>query len=303
MSTVQSRPSGPMPSPEAAAQADVVLQARLKQIRYRLVVLSGKGGVGKSTVAANLACKLAQAGHAVGLLDVDMHGPSIPKLLGLERAQLESGPLGLNPIALHPNLKVMSIGFMVESEEAAVIWRGPIKYRMIQQFLRDVNWGGLDYLVIDSPPGTGDEPLSVVQLMGQPAAAIVVTTPQDVAVADVRRSITFCRKVSLPVAGVVENMSGFVCPHCGKITNLFKTGGGEELAREMLVPFLGRVPLDPEVVVSGDVGKPFAEGATETAAMKAFGPIVQSVQTLMQQIAGGAEKTASPVDQNVTKES
>jgi Mrp family chromosome partitioning ATPase len=279
------------------------LQARLRQIRYRLVVLSGKGGVGKSTVAANLACKLAQAGNTVGLLDVDMHGPSIPKLLGLEHAKLESGLLGLNPIALHPNLKVMSIGFMVESEESAVIWRGAIKYRMIQQFLRDVNWGALDYLIVDSPPGTGDEPLSVVQLMGQPAAAVVVTTPQDVAVADVRRSITFCRKVSLPVVGVVENMSGFACPHCGRTTDLFKAGGGEALAREMLVPFLGRVPLDPAVVVSGDVGKPFAEGAIETAAMKAFGPIVQSVQTLMQQLAGRAGKTASPADQNVTKES
>ena len=257
MNTEPTCTTGAPPSPAALAQTDDVLQARLRQIKHRLIVLSGKGGVGKSTVAANLALALAQAGHIVGLLDVDVHGPSIPKLLGLEGADVENDGNGLFPVSLQPNLKVMSMGFLMENAESAVIWRGPMKHSLIRQFLRDVNWGPLDFLVVDSPPGTGDEPLSVIQLVGQPASAIVVTTPQDVAVADVRRSITFCRKLGLSVAGVIENMSGFVCPHCGKTTDPFKSGGGEALAREMNVPFLGRVPLDPAVVQSGDGGKPF----------------------------------------------
>jgi len=270
--------AGAPPSPAALAQADDILQARLRQIRYRLIVLSGKGGVGKSTVAANLALALAQDGHSVGLLDVDVHGPSIPKLLGLENAEMENDAMGLRPVCLRANLKVMSIGFLVENAASAVIWRGPMKYNVIRQFLRDVNWGPLDYLVVDSPPGTGDEPLAVVQLIGQPAAAVVVTTPQDVAVADVRRSISFCRQLSLPVAGLIENMSGFVCPHCGKTTDLFKSGGGEALAGEMNVPFLGRVPLDPAVVLSGDGGKPFGGVSLQNPAARAFGPIVTAIQ-------------------------
>ena len=172
----------------------------------------------------------------------------------------------------------MSIGFLVESAESAIIWRGPKKYGVIHQFLRDVEWGPLDYLIVDSPPGTGDEPLSVIQLVGHPASAIVVTTPQDVAVADVRRSITFCRKLGLSVAGVIENMSGFVCPHCGKTTDLFKSGGGEALACEMNVPFLGRVPLDPTVVQSGDGGKPFMGQTDQSQAAKAFGPIIAAIE-------------------------
>lgn len=275
--------TGASPSPANPAQTDDVLQARLRQIRHRLIVLSGKGGVGKSTVAANLAMALAQAGHTVGLLDVDVHGPSIPKLLGLEGADVENDGAGLRPVSLQPNLKVMSMGFLMENAESAVVWRGPMKHSLIRQFLRDVNWGPLDFLVVDSPPGTGDEPLSVIQLVGQPASAIVVTTPQDVAVADVRRSITFCRKLGLSVAGVIENMSGFVCPHCGKTTDPFKSGGGEALAREMNVPFLGRVPLDPAVVQSGDGGKPFMGQTDQSPAAKAFGPIVAAIESAMHQ--------------------
>ena len=229
-------------------------------------------------MAANLAMALAQAGHTVGLLDVDVHGPSIPKLLGLEGTDVENDGRGLRPVSLQPNLKVMSMGFLMENAESAVIWRGPMKYSLIRQFLRDVNWGPLDFLVVDSPPGTGDEPLAVAQLIGQPAAAVVVTTPQDVAVADVRRSITFCRKLGLSVAGVIENMSGFVCPHCGKTTDPFKSGGGEALASEMNVPFLGRVPLDPAVVQSGDGGKPFMGQADQSPAAKAFGPIIAAIE-------------------------
>jgi Mrp family chromosome partitioning ATPase len=265
---------------EAAHQREAEqqrLNQRLGKIRQKILVLSGKGGVGKSTVAANLAMALAQAGCRVGLLDIDIHGPSIPKLLGLERESCsptqEAGVI--EPVVIGSNLKVMSIGFLLRSPRDAVIWRGPLKYKVIQQFLGDVAWGDLDVLVIDSPPGTGDEPLSIAQLVGWPASAVVVTTPQDVAVADVRRSITFCQQLRLQLAGIIENMSGFVCPHCGKETNLFKTGGGEALAREMNVPFLGRVPLDPQVVISGDAGTPFVQSFADSPTAHAFQAIVR----------------------------
>ncbi|MBN2508462.1 MAG: Mrp/NBP35 family ATP-binding protein [Verrucomicrobia bacterium] len=277
-----SEPSKPPPSPSASpaevAKQDAVLQDRLRLIRHRLIVLSGKGGVGKSTVAANLAWALAQTARTVGLLDVDVHGPSIPKLMGLEGARPDMDAAGIRPINFAPDLKVMSLGFLLETAQDAVIWRGPLKYNVIRQFLRDVNWGPLDYLIVDSPPGTGDEPLSVVQLVGQPAKAIVVTTPQSVAVADVRRSITFCKQLSLPVAGLIENMSGFVCPHCGKVTDLFKAGGGEALAHEMQVPFLGRVPLMPEVVVASDEGTPFLQRYAGTPLAASFTRIVEQIQ-------------------------
>jgi ATP-binding protein involved in chromosome partitioning len=274
----------PSPSAPGATAAkpqqpheEPVLQARLRAIRHKLLVLSGKGGLGKSTVAANLAMAMALTGRRVGLLDVDIHGPSIPKLMGLEGARPGAGADGIEPLSISSNLKVMSIGFLLESGRDAVIWRGPLKFSVIQQFLRDVVWGALDCLVIDSPPGTGDEPLSVAQLVGQPAGAIVVTTPQAVAVADVRRSITFCQKVGLRVLGVVENMSGFVCPHCAKATDLFKAGGGVSLAREMGVPFLGKVPLDPQVVDSGDAGTPFVQRFAGSPTAQAFAEIVRPI--------------------------
>jgi len=255
------------------------LRQRLSPIRQKILVLSGKGGVGKSTVAANLAMSLALAGCDVGLLDVDIHGPSIPKPFGLEgeacRPAADAGRI--QPLVISRSLKVMSLGFLLQSPRDAVIWRGPLKYKVIQQFLGDVTWGPLDVLIIDSPPGTGDEPLSVAQLVGSPAGAIVVTTPQDVAVADVRRSITFCQQLQLQVLGVVENMSGFVCPHCGKTTEPFKSGGGAALAREMGVPFLGRIPLDPDVVGSGDTGTPFVQRFAESPAAKAFEGIMRPI--------------------------
>jgi Mrp family chromosome partitioning ATPase len=247
------------------------------QIGMKLLVMSGKGGVGKSTVAANLAASLALAGKMVGLLDVDIHGPSIPKLMGLEAEHLVAHGREIVPIEIGGNLKVMSIGFLLSSAADAVIWRGPMKYGVIRQFLKDVEWGPLDYLVIDAPPGTGDEPLSVAQLVGQPAGAILVTTPQDLAVADVRRSVSFCEKVSLPVVGIIENMSGFVCPHCQSMIPLFKTGGGEALAHEMNVPFLGSIPIDPEIVECGDNGIPYAHRFAERMAANKFAEIVNRI--------------------------
>ncbi|MGQ9574827.1 MAG: P-loop NTPase [Thermoguttaceae bacterium] len=253
------------------------LTQRMCRIGWKLMVLSGKGGVGKSTVAANLAVSLMLAGKSVGLLDVDVHGPSIPKLMGLDDAQLAVSGGEILPLEIGESLKVMSIGFLLPERSASVIWRGPMKHGVIRQFLKDVAWGRLDYLVIDSPPGTGDEPLSVAQLVPQPAGAILVCTPQELAVADVRRSVTFCQRVSLPVIGIIENMSGLVCPHCGGQIELFKTGGAEALAREMHVPFLGRIPIDPNIVDCGDSGIPYVRRFSESPGGRAFAEAVRRI--------------------------
>jgi Mrp family chromosome partitioning ATPase/NifU-like protein involved in Fe-S cluster formation/predicted Fe-Mo cluster-binding NifX family protein len=298
MSAEQGCSSRP-PSPQAVAKDDLVLQNRLRQIRRRLMVLSGKGGVGKSTVAVNLALALASQGHRVGLLDVDIHGPSIPKLLGLEGAQLGADANGIFPLAFSENLKVISIGFLLQKLEDAVIWRGPMKYNIIQQFLRDVNWGPLDYLVVDSPPGTGDEPLAIAQLIGQPARALIVTTPQALAVADVRRSITFCRQLALPVAGVVENMSGLNCPHCGQPIPLFSSGGGQRLAEEMQVPFLGRIPFEPQIVAGGDCGRPFVLHLAESQSAKMFAEIVRQIAVAEPEGSPGGPTGQSSVEEPV----
>ncbi|MDD2763188.1 MAG: Mrp/NBP35 family ATP-binding protein [Opitutaceae bacterium] len=264
------------PTKNAATQMadEALLQARMLAIRQRLFVLSGKGGVGKSTVAVNLAIALARHGRRVGLLDVDVHGPSIPTLLRVPDGRIRVQGNTMLPVEGGPGLKLMSIGYLTTSGSDAIVWRGPRKHSVIRQFLSDVRWGELDYLVVDCPPGTGDEPLAVVQLAGEPAAAVVVTTPQEVAVADVRRCLTFCHQVDLPIAGLVENMSGFVCPHCGHAVDLFGAGGGESLAREAGVPLLGRIPFDPAVVAGGDAGSPFAMLDADTPTTRAFHGIV-----------------------------
>lgn len=256
---------------------DTVLQTRMRAIQRRIFVLSGKGGVGKSTVAVNLAVSLAQRGRRVGLLDVDIHGPSVPTLLRVADSRVLSEDGLLVPVPAANGLKVMSLGFLTANGNEAVIWRGPRKFSAIRQLLRDVAWGALDDLVIDCPPGTGDEPLAVVQLAGAPAAAVIVTTPQEVAVADVRRCLTFCRTLKLSIAGIVENMSGFVCPHCGQTFDLFGHGGGKRLADEAGVPLLGRIPLDPAIVRTGDAGAPFAADAQMTSSSLAFRAIVDKL--------------------------
>jgi Mrp family chromosome partitioning ATPase/predicted Fe-Mo cluster-binding NifX family protein len=252
------------------------LSGRMGRIAHKILVLSGKGGVGKSTVAVNLALSLMLEGKRVGLLDVDIHGPSVPKMMGLEGETLLTEGETMLPVELE-DLRVMSIGFLLRSKEDALIWRGPMKMAVIKQFLMDVDWGDLDYLVIDAPPGTGDEPLSVCQLIGNADGAVVVTTPQEVALAAVRRSITFCHKLNLAVLGVVENMSGFVCPRCGEHTDIFGTGGGERLAKEMKVPFLARIPIEPVVAASGDAGMPFIQKYPDTATGKAFAGVVRAI--------------------------
>jgi len=243
------------------------LQARLCRIGRKILVLSGKGGVGKSTVAVNLAVAFSLAGWKTGLLDVDIHGPSIPTMLGLEGVNVTEAGGELLPVEAN-GLKVLSLGFFLTHPDDAVIWRGPLKMKAIQQFLQDVAWGDLDVLVVDSPPGTGDEPLSVCQLLGKVDGAVIVTTPQKVAAVDVRKSISFCRQVGVPVLGVIENMSGFACPRCGEITPILRSGGGRRLAEDMGVPFLGVIPLDPKIAEACDEGHAYigryAESPTAT---------------------------------------
>ncbi|MDP2875445.1 MAG: Mrp/NBP35 family ATP-binding protein [Holophaga sp.] len=255
------------------------LQSRLCRIRHKVVVMSGKGGVGKSTVAVNLAVALMLAGKRVGLLDVDIHGPSVPTMLGLENETVQSSEDELLPVELG-DLKVMSIGFLLKHQDDAVIWRGPRKMSVIKQFLKDVAWGDLDYLIIDSPPGTGDEPLSVCQLIDTLDGAVIVTTPQKVAAVDVRKSITFCRQLHVPILGVVENMSGFACPKCGEMTPIFRSNGGKSLAVEMGVPFLGKIPLDPQIGEAGDAGHAYLHHFADTPTAAAMRAIIQPILEL-----------------------
>jgi ATP-binding protein involved in chromosome partitioning len=259
------------------------LATNMAGIKHKIVVLSGKGGVGKSTVATNLAVALSLSGAKVGLLDVDVHGPSVPHLLKLSGSYPQIENDALMPVPWSENLGVMSVGFLLEKADEAVIWRGPRKTGVIDQFLREVKWGKLDYLVVDCPPGTGDEPLAVLQKMQPDVHAVVVTTPQEVAVNDVRRSISFCRTVDSSVLGIVENMSGYVCPHCGQIDDIFSSDGGVNLAAEMGVPFLGRIPLDPKLVRAGDQGNVFVQGEQDGPTAEAFRRIVRPVLDLNQQ--------------------
>jgi Mrp family chromosome partitioning ATPase/predicted Fe-Mo cluster-binding NifX family protein len=256
------------------------LQSRMCRIKHKIMVLSGKGGVGKSTVAVNLASALAMAGKRVGLLDIDIHGPSVPKLLHIEGTPISGSENTLYPVKVGFRtgmLSVMSIGFLLRDRDDAVIWRGPRKYGVIKQFLKDVDWGELDYLVVDSPPGTGDEPLAVAQLIEHADGAVVVTTPQEIAVQDVRRCIVFCRQLDLPVLGVVENMSGFACPKCSEVVPIFGQGGGVAMAEQMGVPYLGAIPIEPDVVVSGDSGTPMVKEKPHSETAKAFGRIVRTL--------------------------
>jgi len=241
----------------------------LSYVKHKLVVMSGKGGVGKSTVAVNLAFDLARRGLKVGLLDADMHGPSVPKMLGLPNLPLTVSDGGkIVPMSVPPGLKVMSIAFLLTDRDAPVIWRGPVKMGAIKQFLEEVEWDELDYLVIDLPPGTGDEPLSIAQLLPKPDGAVIVTTPQDVALLSVRKSINFAKAVGLRVIGLVENMSGLECPHCGRRVEVFGNGNAERAAKDLSVPFLGRLPLSLDVSKSGDDGRPFVLGSEDGVSKK-----------------------------------
>jgi Mrp family chromosome partitioning ATPase/predicted Fe-Mo cluster-binding NifX family protein len=263
---------------------DEALVRRLSKIKHKILVLSGKGGVGKSTVAVNLAVALAMEGWKTGLLDVDFHGPSVPMLLHLKGELFKAADGdGMLPVESSYGIKVVSLGFALGNSDEAVIWRGPMKMGVIKQLLTDVQWGELDYLVVDFPPGTGDEPLSIAQLIPESDGAVIVTTPQDLSLQDVRKSINFCRQLKIPILGVIENMSGLMCPHCGKMIEVFKSGGGEAMAREMGVPFLGRIPMDPQIVGGSDEGKPFVYHHRETESVQAFIRAIQPVLQLQEQ--------------------
>jgi len=255
---------------EKEAHAQGRLNTRLSQIKHRILVMSGKGGVGKSTVSTNLAVTLSMDGFEVGLLDADIHGPNIPKMLGIESRQVAGSGNGMIPIEVLPGLKVMSMAFFIGNRDNPVVWRGPMKHSAISQFLGEVEWGSLDFLIVDLPPGTGDEPLSVAHLIKNVDGSIVVTTPQDVSLLDSRKAINFSRILGIPVIGIAENMSGLVCPHCHQDIPLFKIGGGEKAAKDMGVPFLGRIPIDPEMVTDCDRGMPFVMAHPNSEAVKAF---------------------------------
>jgi len=262
-----------------AAQQENAISRSLGRIKHKILVMSGKGGVGKSTVSVNLALALANNGHKVGLMDVDIHGPDVVRMLNLKGAlQPPATPDGLiAPLQYNDNLKVVSLEYMMKDRDEAIIWRGPLKMQAIRQFVGDMDWGKLDYLIIDAPPGTGDEPLTVAQTIPL-VKAVVVTTPQQVALADVRKSINFCKAVKMEIVGVVENMSGLVCPHCHEVVEVFKSGGGEQMARDFDLPFLGRIPMDPRVVAAGDDGTPYLSTATDSPAALAFAGVVKAIE-------------------------
>lgn len=270
--------SGEAKKPDPAV-ADV--KDRLAGVKRKILVLSGKGGVGKSTVSAQLSFGFAARDMDAGLLDVDICGPSVPRMLGLVGQDVHQSSEGWSPVYVDDKLAVMSIGFMLPNQDDAIIWRGPRKNGLIKQFLTDVNWGPLDALVIDTPPGTSDEHLSIVTYLQDSSmdGAVIVTTPQEVSLMDVRKEINFCKKVNLPVIGVIENMSGFVCPGCGREETIFapSTGGAEEMCRKMQVPFLGRIPLDGHVAKAGDAGVPLTQLNPDSKVAKAIDDVVGKI--------------------------
>lgn len=267
------QPASPQDQQQQLRQA---LHLRMCAVQQKIVVMSGKGGVGKSTTAVNLALALANAGKKVGLLDIDLHGPSLPTMFGVTGERPVVDEEGIHPLDVH-GIKFMSLGLLFPNDGSATIMRGPMKHGAIQQLLADVVWGELDYLLLDCPPGTGDEPLSAVQLLGSNSAAVVVTTPQDVALTDVEKSLSFCRELKLPVIGLIENMSGFICPHCGESSPIFKQGGATVLAEKTGVAVLAQVPLDPQVVVAGDKGEPHLISHPQAAGSKALAEVAAAV--------------------------
>lgn len=256
----------------------------LSRVKHVIIVLSGKGGVGKSTIAVQIALGLHAAGKKVGLLDVDLCGPSIPKMFNLEGRDIHQCPEGWLPVYLdnEQRIGVMSIGFLLGDADEAVVWRGPKKNAMIKQFLSDVYWQDIDYLIIDTPPGTSDEHITVMESLKDynPDGAVLVTTPQAVSVGDVRRELTFCRKTHIPVLGIVENMSGYVCPHCSECTNIFSKGGGESLAQQNNVPFLGSIPIDRQLTLTLDTGKSFIETHPGSPAVEALSKLVHTLMSV-----------------------
>ncbi|MHA1321763.1 MAG: Mrp/NBP35 family ATP-binding protein [Candidatus Helarchaeota archaeon] len=255
-----------------------MISEKMKGIKNVIVIMSGKGGVGKTTVAINLATAFALNALRVGVLDADIHGPNTPKMLGIKGYVPNVSERGIQPAIGPLNMKVMSMAFLLPNQDTPVIWRGPLKMGAIKQFITDVNWGELDYLIVDLPPGTGDEPLSILQLIPNITGVIIVTTPQDVALLDVRKSITMVREMGVNLIGIIENMSGFVCPKCGEKINIFGEGGGERAAKELNIPFLGAIPIDQNITTDGDKGLPFVVQNAKSEAAKAFTSITDNIR-------------------------
>ena len=266
---------------QAQNSQDDKITKTLSGIKHKLMVMSGKGGVGKSSVSAGLAVSLSRLGFKVGLLDVDIHGPSLARIMGVDGLLDVSAEQRVIPKSLENDLKIVSMQALMPNADQAVIWRGPAKTGVIQQFIGDVLWGELDFLIVDAPPGTGDEPLSVAQMVPG-AKAVIVTTPQDVALADVRKSINFCRTVNLEILGLLENMGPFACPCCGKTIALFKSNGGQGTAEKMNIPFLGTLPFDNAVVKAFDRGEPYTLDASTSDFFKALEQAVNKVVQLVQ---------------------
>jgi Mrp family chromosome partitioning ATPase len=264
----------------AQAEKDAAVQVSLSKIKNKIIVMSGKGGVGKTSTTVNLGMALARKGFKVGIMDVDLHGPDVPRMLGLKGMLALSENRKLKPMAYSGNLGAVSIESLTSAKDDAIIWRGPIKYSAIRQFIGDVDWGTLDFLLIDSPPGTGDEPLTVAQTI-KDAQAIIVTTPQEVSLADVRKSISFCKTVKMKIYGLVENMSGFACPHCGEMVELFGSGGGQRTAQAAGIQFLGKIPFDHNMVACGDAGVSFHEKYADSPVAQAFDTIADKMAKLV----------------------
>jgi len=262
-----------------------LLRTRMKKIKHKIAVISGKGGVGKSVITVNLAIAFAMHGHAysVGILDADIHGPCVPKLLGMEGQRLTVGPIGAFPAVGPLGVKVVSMEFLLGSKEIPVIWRGPLKMIAIRQFLSEIAWGELDFLFIDLPPGTGDEPLSVMQLLPEMDGVVIVTIPSEVSQIVVSKAITFSRQLNVPVIGIIENMSGFVCPKCGAETDIFRVGGGQKISEELDVQFLGKIPLEPRICEDSDRGLPFILEHSDSPAAKAFMEIVEKIRGFLKE--------------------
>jgi len=256
---------------------------RMNKIRHKIAVISGKGGVGKSTVTVNLAMAFAMRGHVnhVGILDADIHGPSVPKMLGIAGQRLQVGPPGAFPVSGPLGIKVVSMDFLLPDENSPVIWRGPLKMTAIRQFLSDIVWGDLDVLLIDLPPGTGDEPLSVAQLLPEMDGVVIVTIPSEVSQIVVKKSAFFARQLGMPIIGIMENMSGFVCPKCGSKADIFQSGGGRKIAEELRIPFLGSIPIDQSVCQDADRGTPFILEHVDSPASKSFMEIVEKIEDFL----------------------
>lgn len=267
----------------SCGDANNKLPPRVKlDVKHVILVLSGKGGVGKSTVAVNLAYALSNHGRQVGLLDLDIHGPNIPKMLGLEEHQLSSEGNKIIPVRVTGSLQVISMAFLLPEKHSPVVWRGSMKATAIRQFLEDTKWGTLDYLVVDLPPGTGDEALTIAQIAPNLRGAVIVTTPQDVSTLDSTKAITFVEMLKMDVLGVIENMSAMACPHCGEMIDLFGKGGGERIAKEHNVPFLGSIPLDPEMRKAGDEGRPFIIRRKDSPSWQAIDMIMEHLVSIVE---------------------